>query len=1017
MLAYTVRRPARLHPASHALDNSMVLTRLFRTALSACVLLASAIVAAGQYSFDTWTTDNGLPQNGVRQITQTPDGYLWFTTFDGLVRFDGVRFTTFNKSNTKGIINNRFTGIFADTDGTVYATTMEDGILTIFRDGEFRSLTSDQVPGHYIARIVREDGELRFLSEDEDRKGKSWYRMIGDRFEFVEKDVSPFADHTFVGKKGSTFTLTSTGVGETRDGASTFTPVDLKNVNLRHGSYEDREGSIWFGGNKITNVRGGISKLLSEKEKLPLNSIYHSFWEEPDGGVWFASGGSLSKSIGLVEYKNGSLSFWGADQGLLGASIQQVFHDREGNAWLATTRGLSRRRKNVIESYSAKDGIVHPEVYPLLRDSKGTIWIGTSRGLSYYKDGKFQVAELRSVPGDDPTDLVWRNEVMSVQSLFEDANGTLWVGLNGGIFTVSNGAAKLLLNGSHVHSIKDDTEGNVWAATNKGLLKFRDGRLAAQYSTVNGLPNEFMTTIFRDSKGTMWFGGYGGVSKLEGGSFTNFTKNDGLVGNYIRTIYEDTEGVVWIGTYDEGMSRFKDGRFSNYHDDDGLYSSGVFAIEEDDRGNFWISSNRGLYRVRRDELNDFADGKIAKINSVGYGKGDGMLSNECNGGRQPASLRDERGRFWFPTQDGIAIVDPKLESANPLPPTVAVEEVTVEREPIAARGGISIEPGKRDLEIRYTGISLIKSEQVKFQYKLEGHDKDWIDAGTRRTAHYSYLPPGDYRFLVKAANSDGVWSDQPAVLGVELKPFFYQTWAFWIAAAAAIALLLFGIWRLSVYQLKRRERKLARLVEERTVELEKANEELQRLANSDGLTRIGNRRRFESFLSDEWHRAVRFRTEISLAMIDIDHFKQFNDTYGHQAGDECLQKVAEAFANAIKRPTDLVARFGGEEFALVLGGTDSVGAKTIVRNALVNLRKLEIQHASSPIGDILTVSVGIATVLPRMGSVEADLVRAADEALYQAKKNGRNRIEVFDEMTHGPVNAIRTTHDLFDSVN
>lgn len=992
----------------------MVLTRLFRSALFVYLTLAAALAVAGQYSFDTWTTDDGLPQNGVRQITQTPDGYLWFTTFDGLVRFDGVRFTTFNKSNTKGIINNRFTGIFADVDGTVYATTMEDGVLTIYRNGEFTSLGSDEIPGHYIARIVREDGELRFLTEDEDRKGKSWYRMAGGRFEFIAAEVAATADYSFTGKKGTNLTITATGVREENGGVSSFTPADLSGANFRLGSYEDREGALWFGGSRVFRVQSGSAKQFTELEKLAPASFYHSFWEEADGGLWFASGGALSKSVGLLEYKNGKLKTWGSDQGLLGASIQQVFHDREGNTWLATTRGLVRRRKNVIESYSAKDGIVHPEVYPLLRDSKGTIWIGTSRGLSFYRDGKFQSAELKAIPTEDPADPVWRNDLISVQSLFEDANGTLWVGLNGGIFLVSNGTAKMLVNGGHVHSIKDDAEGNVWAATNKGLLKFRDGKLVAQFSSANGLPNDFMTTIFRDSKGVMWFGGYGGLSKLENGSFTNYSKDQGLAGNYIRTVYEDKEGVFWIGTYDEGLSRLKDGKFISYRDDDGLYSSGVFAIEEDGRGNFWISSNRGIYRVRRDELNDFADGKIAKINSVGYGKGDGMLSNECNGGRQPASLRDDQGRFWFPTQDGIAIVDPRLESANPLPPTVAIEEVTVERQPLTAQGNIKIEPGKRDLEIRYTGISLIKSDQVKFQYKLEGHDKDWIDAGTQRTAHYSYLPPGNYRFLVKAANSDGVWAEQPAILGVELKPFFYQTWAFWAIAALGICLALFGLWRLSVYQLKRRERKLARLVEERTAELAKANEDLHRLANSDGLTKIGNRRRFESFLADEWHRAVRFHTEISLVMIDIDHFKQFNDTYGHQAGDECLQKVAEAFADAIKRPTDLVARFGGEEFALVLGGTDSAGAVTIAREALANLRDLEIQHASSPIGEFLTVSLGIATVVPRMNSSEADLIKAADEALYQAKKNGRDRIEIFDEMTHGPVNALRVTHEIFD---
>ncbi len=992
----------------------MILTRLVRPTLFVYFLLAAASAVAGQYSFDTWTTDNGLPQNGVRQITQTPDGYLWFTTFDGLVRFDGVRFTTFNKSNTAGIINNRFTGIYADTDGTVYATTMEDGILTIYRDGVFSSMRSDQIPGHYVSKVARDAaGELLFETEDDDRRGRSWYRLSNGSFEFVRKSDHPNDDFTLAGRGGSTWKISVKGVTEERSGRSIFAPVDLAKVNFRVNAFEDSEGALWLGENKVYRIKNGTVETFGEAVGLPLNSLYHSFWQEDDGSVWFSSGGASSSSVGLVQHDAGRFVFWGKEHGLSASAIQDIFHDREGNTWLATTRGLSRRRKNVIRSFSTKDGLDHNEIYPLLRSRSGRIWIGSSKGITIYENGKYRKLDLRQGP-TRPGEPVWKNGQSSVQSLWEDADGTIWAGLNGGIFLIKDGSADLLLNGSHVQAIQNDLKGNVWAATNKGLLKFRDRKLVAQYTTADGLPNDFMTTIFRDTKGTMWFGGFGGLSRQVDGRFVNLTKDDGLVGNYIRTVYEDRKGTIWIGTYDEGLSRYKDGKFVNYREEHGLYSSGVFAIEEDDRGIFWISSNRGIYRVRRDELNEFAEGRIAKINSVGYGKDDGMLSNECNGGRQPASLRDEQGRFWFPTQDGVSIVDPKLETANPHPPTVAIEEVSVERAPADTRGGLSIEPGKRDLEIRYSGISLIKSDQVKFQYKLEGHDEDWIDAGTRRTAHYSYLPPGGYTFLVKAANSDGVWTDQPAALAIDLKPFFYQTYAFYALAVAAIGLMLFGLWRLSVYQLRKRERKLELLVELRTAELARANHHLENLANSDGLTKIGNRRRFESFLSDEWHRAVRFHTEISLVMIDIDHFKQFNDTYGHQAGDECLQKVAEAFADAIKRPTDLVARFGGEEFALILGGTDSAGAITIADHALENLRELEIQHASSPIGEILTVSVGIATVLPRMGSGEADLIKAADDALYQAKKSGRNQIHIFDEMTHGPLNGVRTTHQLFD---
>ena len=955
-----------------------------------------------QYRFDSWTTDNGLPQNGVRAITQTPDGYLWFTTFDGLVRFDGIRFTTFGKSNTKGIINNRFTGLYGDREGTLYATTMEDGTLTVYQKGVFSSYNSEQVPGHYINRIEPDDGgELRFLVEDEDRTTKSWYFLRDKKFVFSEQQDRNFQKVIYPSKSGAVWTITPTETTELRDGKTTVYPLETKQLNYRINTFEDSHHNLWLGGSSVYRLSNGEIKNFGENQGLPI-SIYHSFWEETDGGVWFSSGGASSPGIGLLQYKDEKLQIWGTAHGLTNTSIYSVFKDREGTTWLATNKGLSRLRKQVISSFSTKDGINHTEVYPIYRDRRENIWIGTTKGLSIYRNGKFETVELKTADKNALNNENWRPGQMSVQSLWEDSNGKMWVGLNGGIFVVQNGQAKAIAEaeGHHVFAIREDKDKNVWAATNKGLLRFRDYKLTNDYNVKDGLPNEFLTVIFEDSQQRLWIGGLGGLSEFKDEKFTNYTTKQGLGGNYVRSIYEDKTGTFWIGTYDEGLSRFKDGKFTNYKAENGLSNNGVFAIEEDTHGMFWISSNHGIYHVKRQELNDFADGKIDKINSVGYGIQDGMLSTECNGGRQPASIKDKDGKFWFPTQDGVVVVNSENESYNSLPPSVLVESATVEREPIDIKNGLTIEPGQQNIEINFTGISLIKSEQIKFKHKLENYDADWVDAGTRRTAYYSYLPPGNYRFQVKAANSDGIWNDTGAGISLVLKPFFYQTKAFILLCIAVGTLCLFLVWQFSVFQLKMRQRKLTKMVAERTNELKKANDELLQLANSDGLTRIGNRRRFEQFLADEWHRAVRFKTEISLVLLDIDHFKLFNDTYGHQSGDECLQKVAKALTATINRPTDLVARFGGEEFAIILGGTDADGASVIAERALENIKNLKIPHSNSQTNEYLTVSVGVATTFAKLDmTTEAELIKTADKALYRAKENGRNRIVSFDYLT------------------
>ncbi len=939
----------------------------------------------GQYHFDSWTTDNGLPQNGVRAITQTPDGYLWFTTFDGLVRFDGVKFTTFSKGNTKGIINNRFITVHSDKDGTVYASTAEDGVLTVYQNGVFTSYDAQQVPELYIREIkTDEKGEVVFWVETGNAAADTWYYLRNGKFVFKEerrkKDFGEVKSPA-----GTIWKITKNKVFEKRDGKTIVYPYKVMNFNPEMPVYPDRNGALWLGGNNLIYFKNGKVEYFKGKKGLPNDSEFNSFWEESDGSLWFSNGGRSDPGAGFIRYKDSEFEIFGKEAGLTSTNVQTVFRDRENNVWIGTGKGLNRLRKSVITAKSVKDGLSNQEVYPIYRDSKNTIWVGTQNGLNIYKDGKFELVKF----GEN----YWKNRQMTFQSLFEDSNGKMWLGFTGGILILENGQVELLkgIEDYVAYSILQDRKGKVWAATNKGILVFEDYKLVKNYTEKDGLPNNLSSVVYEDSKGGLWFGGYGGLSKFEDGKFINYTTKDGLTGNYVRTIYEDKTGTFWIGTYDEGLSRFKNRKFVNFKKENGLYSNGVFAIEEDGRGYFWMTSNQGIYRVKKQSLENFADGKIEKIVSVGYDKSDGMLNIECNGGRQPASMRNENGHFWFPTQDGVVIVDPEAETYNSLPPPVVIESAAVEREKVDIQNGLTIEPGQKNIEINFTAISLIKSDQIKFKYKLVGHDSDWIDADTDRTAYYSYLPPGKYQFLVKAANSDGIWNEQGASLNLKLEPFFYQTnWFYMLCAALFVFVLLIG-WKIAVFRLASRERHLAKLVGEKTAELEIANSELKQLANSDGLTKIGNRRRFNDFLADEWHRAIRFKTEISLILIDIDHFKLFNDTYGHQNGDDCLQKVAEALAATINRPTDLAARFGGEEFAIILGGTDEAGALIIAKQAMENVKNLQIPHSRSKTSEYLTISIGVATTFAKLGMTEAVLIKSADQALYQAKENGRNR--------------------------
>jgi len=752
-----------------------------------CVLVSSQ--TAAQYRFDHWTADNGLPQNSVRDIVQTRDGYLWFTTFDGLVRFDGVRFTVFNKSNTPGLSGNRFVSLFEDRFGDLWAT-VETGQVIRRHQGRFAIHTDEGLPRDGIPGLSDDGQGNAVLHYAQSTIGDNNVAEYSERaYRYQEGRFQPADELNFPYSEQQRALVRTFGVGKESS--------SISNQILIGGDYwaVTKDLLIHFS-------KGGGIKVYDEGRGLPGKGLgvisgkqqaIHAVSRDVAGRLW------------LTELKSGQSQLLSL-QTPEGFDLRSAYADNEGNYWFATFRnGLYRARPQTVTSYERPQGLDSVEVYPIFEGRDGSLWIGTATDLFKLKDGIFTRY--------DSNELYFRN----VASLYEDRAGQLWV--NGGWRPEGNH----LVRATWAKTVTDpfillswtmceDREGSKWIGSPSGVVHHLNG-LNTYYTTKDGLAGNDTKVIIEDGQGGLWLGSYGGLTHYKDGKFTAWTEKDGLPGTTIRTLKLDTDGTLWIGTYDSGLSRFKDGKFTNYTTKEGLFDNGVFQILEDDYGWFWMGSNRGIYRVRKQELSDFAVGKITSIISLSYNKSDGMASSECNGGRWPAGIKTRDGKLWFPTMGGVAMIDPARVKANTQPPPVVLEELRINNQPASfeawdaavhnPQAAIQILPGQDNFEIAYTALSFINSENMRFKYKLDGADADWVEAGTRRTAYFSHLGPGDYTFRVIAANTDGVWNLTGATVRITVVPPFWRRWWFITLAALGFVGVIAVVWKYRVAQLQR----------------------------------------------------------------------------------------------------------------------------------------------------------------------------------------------------------------------
>ena len=774
-----------------------------------------------QYAHSAWGREQGLPNTTVAAILQTHDGYLWFGTELGLARFDGVRFAIFDRRNTPELKSNVVQALAEDSEGTLWIGTNGGG-LTQYRNGKFLAVAENLGLSNGAQALYVDRSGAVWIGTDGDGAARYWrgkFQHYTTKDGLSDNSVFAFAQDT----DGNLWIGTHNGLDRFADGKfAVYRTADGLPSNYVHALYRDRGGGLWIGtfGGGISHWKDGRFTNLTAKNGLANNAV-SALLQDSAGTLWIGTNGA-----GLSRLTKEGFSSYNHDDGLGSNDVWAFEEDRSGNLWIGTMGGGVRRLSDgSLTTWTSAQGLSDNVTLGVFQDRSGAIWVGTEHGgLNRFRDGRFTAFTQKDGLADN-----------LVFSICEDGRGDIWAGTRKGLNQLSNGKIRVYttsdgLPNDSVLALLEARDGSVWIGTTGGLSHLSDGRFT-NFTAEQGLSNNHVFAILEDSQGDLWVGTGGGLNRLHNGKFSVYGTANGLSNSAVMSLFEDSSHTLWVGT-NSGLNRLKDGRFTIYSSEHGLPDDSIFAILDDGFGNFWMSGNKGIFRVGKDQLKRFAEGKIRAIEAVAYDVTDGMASEEANGGFQPAGWKARDGKLWFPTMKGVVSADlTKLAGGNrPFP--VYLEQVKINGRICDPRLSFTIPSGRGDLEFVYTALDFEAPGKILFKYKLDGFDRDWVEAGTRRTAYYTNIPPGSYRFIVIARNGEGTWNSQGASLDFALEPHFYQTIWFYSFVAMGILGLLATAYNLRVRQSAEREKFLARRVEERTRELREEIEERERVENS-----------------------------------------------------------------------------------------------------------------------------------------------------------------------------------------
>jgi ligand-binding sensor domain-containing protein/anti-sigma regulatory factor (Ser/Thr protein kinase) len=722
-----------------------------------------------------WQVQQGLPQAWIHSIVQTRDGYLWLGTQTGLVKFDGVRFTTIDEIAGTPSARMWVTELLEDDRNALWIGTTQTGLIKL----------QDGIATRYSQREGLPSGTVQCLFSD--RHGNVWACTPNGLAELTGGTVRVFG--------------TADGLSSPDVHAACVAP----DGTLLVGAGDDAQLATWNG-----------ARFVSRPLPLPNPATVQSMLCGADGTVW------IGTSDGLVRSQKGRVDRLTSASGLADNSILTLAETRDGSVLAGTTNGFSRIRGDDVDSFRPQDGLSQSTVYSLYEDREGSLWAATKHGLNQFLDG-------RAIPYTTSEGLPTNN----TGPVLQDRRGIVWVGtLGGGLARFDgHGFAALTkrdgLVSNTIVALAEDNAGDLWVGTDAGLNRLRNGRIAGTWTTRDGLPANAIRALYRDDGGTMWIATTRGPAVFRDGAVRRVPdvrggpseailafgedrthqlyaapEDDAPALHHADALYRDSEGLLWVGTLGEGLRLVDGNKTVSFSVLDGLFDDVIYGITEDGQGRLWMACSKGIFSVSRADLQQFAAGKIKNFVSTPYSPLDGLRTVECQSGVQPTIAKTKDGRLWFSTIRGVLVIDPEHFDRRLVPPAVIVEDVTVNGERRSAGDMGTLPAGLNNVEFKYTGASFIAPARISFKYTLQGLDNAWVEAGPRREAFYTNLPPGRFRFRVAACTPDGACNESASVVAFAIAPRFYQHSWFFPLCLVGIALTGGAIYQLRIRRLK-----------------------------------------------------------------------------------------------------------------------------------------------------------------------------------------------------------------------